>query len=77
MAFGFKIDSHGAYIVPKEERLTRASLHGPEIDSQITALIDELLRLGPRMKAAVAHQQSKPPVQQDPEVPVREIPASH
>lgn len=52
MAFDFDGNQlTGLYVIPTADRLTTASLYGPEIDKQIEDLKSELDALAKKMKA--------------------------
>lgn len=58
--FDFKIDIHGAVVIPAGERLSTASLSDAEIDAQILALKNDLDRVANEMKSAARNLQKQP-----------------
>lgn len=51
MTFDIEESIHGLCIVASKDRLTTASLHGPEIDGQVHRLKAELDTVAAKMKA--------------------------
>lgn len=58
--FDFKIDVHGAAIIPAHDQLSTASLSESEIDLQVAELKKDLDRVSQAMKAAVRKQRTQP-----------------
>src|SRR5690348_15179624 len=59
-SFDFKIDIHGAFVVPARSLLCPGCLTDSEIDLQIELLKDDLDAVARRMKKAIRKQAKRP-----------------